>query len=81
MVNVIKRIYEVLKIDKIVYASALGDSRPLLLASHDSTNIDHKNNFNFVPFKTAFCINHCVLYLIIFIHGNLAICIDFHKAV
>ena len=42
MVNVIKRIYDVLKIDKKAYASALGDSRSLLLASHTSTNIDHK---------------------------------------
>ena len=38
MVNVIKRFYDVLKIDKTESASALVDSRSLLLASHNATN-------------------------------------------
>ena len=42
MVNEIKRIYDVLKIDKTAHALALGHSRSLLLASHNSTNIDNK---------------------------------------
>ena len=42
MVNVMKRIYDALKIDKTAYVSALGDSRSLSLVSHNSKNIDHK---------------------------------------
>ena len=54
MVNVIKRIYDVLKIDKTAYASALGDSHSLLLGLIIQQILTINNNFNFVFFKTAF---------------------------
>ena len=54
MVNVIRRIYDVLKIDKTAYASALGDSRSLFWRLIIEQILTINNNFNFVSFKTAF---------------------------